>query len=66
MTDNPKILRNCCRCRRCGDVIESKHVHDYRSCICGAIFTDGGRDYIRRGGSIDEIEDLSEYQEATT
>ncbi len=44
-----KIKRNMIRCKRCGDIIESKHVHDFKQCLCGACFTDGGHDYLRRG-----------------
>lgn len=55
-----KIKRNAARCLKCGDVIESKHRHDFRACSCGAIFVDGGLDYLRRGGDFDAIEDLSE------
>ena len=43
------VLRNRAKCGRCGDVIESKHRHDFKSCSCGAIFIDGGKDYLRRG-----------------
>lgn len=56
--------RNICRCKICGDIIESKSVHDYVTCSCGACSTDGGLDYIIRSydpkyGSIDDIiEDL--------
>jgi len=61
-----KILRNACRCLHCGDEIESKHVHDFVQCKCGKIFTDGGKEYIRRGGDLDAIEDISEQEEFTT
>ena len=43
------ITKNRCKCKHCGDVIESKHVHDFVNCKCGKIFTDGGTEYIRRG-----------------
>lgn len=43
-------MRNRAQCRRCLDVIESHHRHDYRRCKCGAIFVDGGKDYHRVGG----------------
>lgn len=43
------ILCNSARCLKCGDEIESKHRHDWVSCKCGAIFVDGGKDYLRRG-----------------
>ena len=53
---------NRCKCSICGDIIESKHRHDFVKCGCGTIFTDGGRDYIRRGfKNPDDIIDLSEY-----
>lgn len=54
-----KILVNRCKCLKCGDVIESKSVHDWVSCSCGAIFTDGGTEYVRRGGEWELIEDMS-------
>lgn len=44
------MLRNIAKCKKCGDIIESKHRHDFVQCSCGAIFVDGGNDYIRRGG----------------
>jgi hypothetical protein len=43
------ILRNAAECRRCGDVIESKHRHDFVRCSCGGISVDGGRAYLKRG-----------------
>lgn len=57
-------LRNICRCKICGDVIESKTGHDFKWCQCGACFTDGGPGYTRRGwdpkygGADDVIENL--------
>ena len=43
-----KIIKNAIRCNLCGDEIESKSVHDYVSCKCGACAVDGGHDYLRR------------------
>ena len=43
-----KIIKNAIRCNICGDVIESKHRHDYVECSCGACAVDGGHDYLRR------------------
>lgn len=61
-----KISRNRCMCRQCCSIIESKHRHDFVSCNCGSIFTDGGTDYIRRGfKDKNDIIDLSEYTIAT-
>lgn len=45
-----KCLINKIQCKKCGDVIESKTVHDYRMCSCGAVAVDGGHDYLRRTG----------------
>ena len=56
-----KLLRNRARCRKCGSIVESTHRHDFQMCSCGAIFVDGGREYIRWGGEPADFEDLSEY-----
>jgi hypothetical protein len=37
------------RCRKCGDVIQSRHVHDFVLCTCRKIFVDGGSEYLRCG-----------------
>lgn len=60
------IIRNAARCKRCGDVIESKSRHDWKQCSCGAIFVDGGRDYLRHGGHPRDFEDLSITTSADT
>ena len=41
--------RNVAKCKKCGDIIESKHRHDFVWCKCGSIFVDGGRDYWKWG-----------------
>lgn len=56
-----KILVNKIKCKKCGDVIESKSRHDFKSCSCGAVAVDGGHDYIRRGGKSDDYEELSVF-----
>lgn len=62
-----KILHNRARCKNCGEIIESKNVHDWVCCSCfhesdgtTGIFIDGGCDYYRRGGHPEYFEDLSE------
>jgi len=60
------IIRNAARCKKCDDVVESVHVHDFVWCKCGAMFVDGGKDYFRRGGDPLFIEDLSETDEWVT
>lgn len=59
----PKILFNRARCRKCGTFLESKHVHDIQTCACGAVSIDGGQEYIRQTTkNLDDIEDLTEYE----
>jgi hypothetical protein len=57
----PRILRNRARCTLCGDVVESRHRHDFRSCGCGAVAVDGGRAYLRRCGEPANLEEMSEF-----
>lgn len=61
--EDKKIIRNRCQCVKCEDIIESTHVHDFVYCKCGNIFTDGGTAYIRRGGFMEDIIPLDEYEE---
>jgi len=36
------------KCKLCGDIIESKHIHDFKWCKCKETFIDGGNSgYIR-------------------
>ena len=58
-----KVIRNAAKCRKCGDVIESKSVHDFKWCSCHSIFVDGGMEYIRRGGELEDIIELSQEEE---
>lgn len=57
-----RLIRNRIRCVKCGDIIESKSVHDLKSCSCGAVFVDGGLDYQRIGGNRENWENLAEYE----
>lgn len=54
------IIRNAAQCARCGDVVESKYQHDFASCSCGAIFVDGGKEYLRAGGKLEDFISLVE------
>jgi len=56
-----RILHNKIRCKQCQDVIESTHRHDFKYCGCGAVFVDGGHEYLRRGGELENIEELYEH-----
>ena len=57
-----KILVNKIKCNKCGDIIESKSVHDFKVCKCESVAVDGGHDYLRRMGNMGDWEDLSEYE----
>ena len=52
-----KIVHNKARCRKCGDTIESTFGHDFKWCSCGAIFVDGGKSYLRRGGNFEDFKE---------
>ena len=54
-----QIIQNEAQCMKCGDIIVSKHVHDFVQCRCGAIFVDGGMEYLRRGGEDEDFIDRS-------
>ena len=58
-----KIIKNKAKCRKCGTIIESKHRHDFVLCKCEAIFVDGGKEYLRRGGNFEDLEELSEVSD---
>jgi hypothetical protein len=44
----PDIILNMARCDVCNTVVMSSSVHDFRTCPCGKLSVDGGREYIRR------------------
>lgn len=56
------IFENAIRCKQCNSIIKSRTVHDYVSCGCQAVAVDGGVDYLRRIGDIDEYEELSVFK----
>ncbi len=58
-----RIVRNALRCKKCDDVIESRHRHDFVRCQCGAVFVDGGHDHLRSGGDLEQIESLHQVEE---
>lgn len=53
-----KIIRNRIKCKKCGDIIESKSVHHFVEYRCKSIAVDGGHEYQRWVGNIEDIEDL--------
>lgn len=54
-----KILKNSIQCKYCGDIIESKTVHDFLTCSCGKCSVDGGKEYLRRSAEKGSYVDLS-------
>lgn len=58
-----RIIKNQIRCKHCGDIIESKSVHDWVACSCGHCFVDGGKDYLRRGFKENREEDYEELSQ---
>ena len=57
-----KILVNKIQCKKCKDIIESKNVHDFKWCTCKSIAVDGGLEYLRRIGNLEDIIELSEFE----
>lgn len=62
-----KIIRNRAKCNNCGDIVESRHVHEFVGCTCynesggkTGIAVDGGTEYLRRSGDLDNYEEMSE------
>ena len=54
-----KVIVNKIKCKKCGDIIESTYRHDFKFCKCGSVAVDGGHDYLRRCGELDDYEELS-------
>ena len=61
--DNAVIITNKVQCNICGDIIESKHRYDFKTCSCGNVSVDGGLDYLRRCYKKDQdsYTELSKY-----
>ena len=53
------IISNTIKCLKCGDIIYSAHVHDYKTCKCGAVSVDGGMKYLKRSGDVSLIQEMS-------
>lgn len=55
------IGRNAFKCKKCGMIVEPKSRHDFQTCKCGN-FIDGGSDYIRMGGNLEDMEEITEEE----
>jgi len=53
------IIVNQIKCLKCGDKPYSQHRHDFTYCQCKTVAVDGGLDYLRRVGDLDQYEELS-------
>ncbi len=59
MEKKEEIISNRIKCKKCGDIIESKSTNDYKKCSCGAVTVDGGKDYLKRIGNEEDYKELS-------
>ena len=57
------VIMNKIRCKKCGDIVESKHRHDFKMCKCESVGVDGGHDYLRRTANKEDYEELSVTEE---
>ena len=53
------IISNRVKCKKCGDIIFSAHVHDFVYCSCKSVAVDGGQEYLKRTGNQSDIVELS-------
>ena len=60
MEKKEEIISNKIKCKKCGDIIESKGTNGYKKCSCVAV--DGGKDYLKRIGNEENYEELSEFK----
>ena len=57
-----KQTRHAIQCKKCLETIESKHVHDFKLCSCGAVGIDGGISAGNRLlGNLEDMENRSMY-----
>lgn len=59
MEKKEQIISNKIKCKKCGDIIESKNINDCKRCSCGSVAVDGGKDYLKRIGNEEDYEELS-------
>lgn len=52
------ITVNAIVCKKCDNVLFSRHIHDFRECDCGAIAIDGGFDYLKICGNESDFDDV--------
>lgn len=57
--DDYVIVLNASGCRKCKTTAVSRYRHEYAECECGAIAVDGGLEYFRFVGDIDNAISLN-------
>jgi tRNA(Ile2) C34 agmatinyltransferase TiaS len=62
MEKKKEIISNKVKCKKCGDIIESKSTNDYKRCSCGTVAVDGGKDYLKRIGKEKDYIELSKLK----
>ena len=55
-----KIISNKIQCKHCGEIIESKNIHDFVWCKCGSCAVDGGKYHLSRSYKTSPKEDFIE------
>ena len=60
MEKKKQIIKvNKIKCKKCGNIIESKTTNDLKRCSCGAVAVDGGKDYLKMMGNEENYEEMS-------
>ena len=62
MEKKEEIISNKIKCKKFGDIIESKSTNDYKRCSCWAVAVDGGKDYLKRIGKEENYIELSKLK----
>ena len=58
-----KIISNKIQCKHCGEIIESKHIHEFVTCKCETCSVDGGHYHLSRSYKNSPEEDFIELSE---
>ena len=59
MEKKEEIISNKIKCKKCGNIIESKSTNDYKRCSCRTVAIDGGKDYLKKIGNEEDYEEMS-------
>lgn len=58
-----KIISNKIQCKHCGEIIESKSIHDFVWCKCGSCAVDVGKYHLNRSFKTSKEKDFIELSE---